>query len=61
MPLVTWRVNGRALELSPLAEDAAAVVTGELPRDLGALVARLVIEHFGGTLAVTGDVLRVTL
>jgi signal transduction histidine kinase len=61
VPLVTWRVNGRTLELSPLANDTAAVVTGELPRDLGALVARLVIEHFGGSLAVTGETLRVTL
>ena len=61
VPLVTWRVNGRTLELSPLAEDAAAVVTGESPRDLGALVARIAIEYFGGSLAVAGETLRVTL
>ena len=61
VPLVTWRVNGRTLELSPLADDAAAVVTGESPRDLGALVARLAIEYFGGSLAVAGETLRVTL
>jgi signal transduction histidine kinase len=61
VPLVTWRVNGRTLELSPVAEDAGAVVTGESPRDLGALVARLVIEHFGGSLAVAGETLRVRL
>src|SRR4029077_1570064 len=59
--LVTWRVNGRTLELSPLAGDAAAVVTGEAPRDLGALVARLVIEYFDGSLAVTGETLTVRL
>jgi signal transduction histidine kinase len=60
-PLVTWRVNGRALELSPLADDAAAIVTGESPRDLGALVARLAIEYFGGSLAVAGETLKVQL
>ena len=26
VPIVTWRVNGRTLELSPLAEDASAVL-----------------------------------
>ena len=61
VPLVTWRVDGRRLELSPLAGDAAAVVTGELPRDLGSLVARLVIEHLGGSLAVDRETLRVEL
>jgi signal transduction histidine kinase len=59
VPLVTWRVNGRTLELSPLADDAVAVVTGESPRDLGALVARLAIEYFGGSLAVEGETLTV--
>jgi signal transduction histidine kinase len=61
VPRVTWRVEGRTLELSPLAGEAAAVVTGESPRDLGALVARLVIENLGGSLAVAGETLRVTL
>jgi signal transduction histidine kinase len=61
VPQVTWRVDGRTLELSPLAGEAAAVVTGESPRDLGALVARLVIERLGGSLALAGDALRVTL
>jgi signal transduction histidine kinase len=61
VPLVTWHVNRRTLELSPVAEDAGAVLTGESPRDLGALVARLVIEHFGGSLAVAGATLRVQL
>jgi signal transduction histidine kinase len=61
VPLVTWHVNGRTLELSPVAEDAVAVVTGESPRDLGALVARLVIGHLGGSLAVADETLRVQL
>jgi signal transduction histidine kinase len=61
VPRVTWRVEGRTLELSPLAGEAAAVVTGESPRDLGALVSRLVIEQLGGSLALAGKTLRVTL
>jgi signal transduction histidine kinase len=61
VPRVTWRVDGRTLTLSPLADDAAAVVTGESPRDLGALVARLAIEHLGGSLAVDDEKLRVEL
>jgi signal transduction histidine kinase len=61
VPHVTWQVEGRTLTLSPLADDAAVVVTGESPRDLGALVARLAIEHLGGSLAVDGESLRVSL
>jgi signal transduction histidine kinase len=61
VPSVTWAVNGRALTLSPLERDAAAVVTGELPRDLGSLVGRRVIEELGGSLALEGATLRVTL
>ena len=58
---VTWQVAGRHLTLSPLAGDAPDVVMGESPRDLGALVARLAIEHLGGSLAVEGDGLLVVL
>jgi signal transduction histidine kinase len=61
VPRVTWRVDGRTLTLVPLAGDAAAVVTGESPRDLGALVARLAIEHLGGSLVSEGKSLRVSL
>jgi signal transduction histidine kinase len=61
VPHVTWSVAGRVLTLAPLASDAAAVVTGESPRDLGALVARLAIERLGGSLAVEGESLRVEL
>jgi signal transduction histidine kinase len=57
---VTWRVDGRRLTLSPLGE-AAEVVMGESPRDLGALVARLAIERLGGTLALDDDSLLVVL
>jgi signal transduction histidine kinase len=58
---VTWRVDGRRLALTPVTEAAAPVVTGEELRDLGAVVARLVIEELGGTLELDGVTLRVTL
>jgi signal transduction histidine kinase len=56
-----WNVSGRELVLEPLTADAAPVVAGESPRDLGALVARMALERLGGTLAVDGETLRVTL
>ena len=58
---VTWRVSGRDLELAPITADAAPVVTGESFRDLGSLVARMVIEQLGGSLALDGETLRVRL
>jgi signal transduction histidine kinase len=57
----TWSVSGRELVLSPLPELAAPVVAGHSPRDLGASVARMVIEHLGGSLAVDGETLLVKL
>ena len=59
--VVTWRVDGRVLELSPVTPAAAPVVTGEDIRDLGSLVARLVIEELGGSLELDGETLRVRL
>lgn len=58
---VTWRVRGRVLELAPITADAAPVVTGASIRDLGSLVARLVIEELGGSLELEGETLRVRL
>jgi signal transduction histidine kinase len=58
---VTWRVDGRLFELAPVTEDAGPVVTGEELKDLGALVARLVIEELGGSLELDGETLRVRL
>jgi signal transduction histidine kinase len=58
---VTWRVQGRALELSPVTAEAAPVVTGETIRDLGSIVGRAVIEALGGTFALEGETLRVQL
>jgi signal transduction histidine kinase len=58
---VTWRVHGRELELSPITADAAPVVTGETIRDLGSVVARMVIEALGGSVTLDGETLRVRL
>ena len=53
--------RGRELELSPVTAEAAPVVTGESIRDLGSLVARIVIEELGGSLELDGETLRVRL
>jgi len=58
---VTWTVSGRELNLAPVTAAAAKVVTAEEPKDLGALVARLAIEHAGGSLALDGETLHVRL
>lgn len=58
---VTWDVRGRELALSPVLPAAAPVVTGDDPRDLGSLVARMVIEALGGSLELAGDTLHVAL
>ncbi len=58
---VLWTVRGRELELARVTESAAPVVTGEQPDDLGALVARIAIEHAGGSLELEGETLRARL
>ena len=58
---VTWRVRGRELELGPVTPAAAPVVNAEEIRDLGAVVARVVIEELGGSVALDGETLRVRL
>jgi signal transduction histidine kinase len=58
---VTWTVRGRELALAPVRPAAAPVVTGESQRDLGCLVARLVIEQLGGSLALEDETLHVRL
>jgi signal transduction histidine kinase len=58
---VSWHVQGRVLDLSPVTADARPVLLGEEIRDLGSLVARLVIEELGGSLSLDGDTLRVRL
>jgi len=58
---VTWQVSGRELRLSPVTAEAAPVVLGDEVRDLGSLVARLVIEELGGSVELAGDSLVVRL
>jgi len=58
---VTWTVHGRALELAPITEAAASVVTGSELRDLGSLVARYVLEELGGSLELDRETLHVRL
>ena len=61
VPLVTWTVEGRTLALAPVTAEAAPVVLGEEVRDLGALVARSVIEELGGSLELADQTLTVRL
>lgn len=61
VPLMTWTVAGRDLTLAPVTEEAAPVVTGESPREVGALIARMAIERLGGSLALDGQALQVRL
>ena len=58
---VAWKVEGRELRLSPVTEAAAPVVLGDEVKDLGALVARVVIEELGGALELDGETLLVRL
>jgi signal transduction histidine kinase len=58
---VAWAVSGRELTLAPITTGAAKVITGEEPKDLGALVARIAIERVGGSLAVEDEALNVRL
>jgi signal transduction histidine kinase len=58
---VTWRVDGRELVLAPVDAAAGPVVTGAEPKDLGSLVARIVVEELGGSLELDGDSLVVRL
>ena len=58
---VVWTVDGRVLTLAPVTAAAAPVVSGEEVRDLGSLVARLVVEALGGSLELDGQALRVAL
>jgi signal transduction histidine kinase len=58
---VAWQVDGRELELAPVEEAARPVLMGEEVRDLGSLVARLVIERLGGSVELDDSKLRVRL
>jgi signal transduction histidine kinase len=61
VPIETWTVQGHELELAPVAPDAQRVVMGDHLVDLGAVIARRVIEQLGGSVELDGDTLRVRL
>ena len=58
---VEWTVHGRELTLAPINAGAAKVISGEDPKDLGALVARIAIENTGAELRIENDALTVEL
>ena len=55
----TWTVDGRVLDLTPVTDAAAPVVTGEEPKDLGALVAHRALQALGVAVELDGDRLRI--
>jgi signal transduction histidine kinase len=57
----TWTVRGRQLELAPVTAEAAPVVLGDELRDFASIAARAVIDALGGTMALEGETLRVSL
>ena len=58
---VDLRVDGAAIGISPVVPDAGPIVLGENLRDLGAAVARRVVEALGGSLELEGETLLVRL
>jgi signal transduction histidine kinase len=58
---VAVRVDGAAITVSPVTASSAPVLLGEQLRDLGAAVAGLVIRALGGSVAIEGETLTVTL
>ena len=55
------QVDGLEVRLSPVSGGAGAVVMGEELRDLGAEVARRLVEVLGGNVSLEGETLVVTL
>jgi signal transduction histidine kinase len=53
--------DGGTIRISPLQDGAAAVVTGDELKDLGAAAGRAVLEALGSRLLVEGESLRVDL
>jgi signal transduction histidine kinase len=58
---VAVRVRGTAIEVEPVTDSSAPVVLAQDLRDLGAAVAVRAIEQLGGSVAVEGSTLRITL
>jgi signal transduction histidine kinase len=58
---VRLEADGATVRITPLLDGAAAVVTTEQLKDLGAAAGKAVLEALGGSLAVEGDALAVRL
>ena len=58
---LSLRAEGDELRFAPIAAEAAAVVTGDDLRDLGAAVAGRVVEALGGERRLEGETLVVRL
>jgi signal transduction histidine kinase len=58
---VELRVDGVRLTISPVTQSSAPVVLGEELRDLGAAVAVRVVHALGGSVALDGEALTITL
>ncbi len=58
---VAVTVSGAAVTISPVAAEAAPIVLGEDPKDLGAAIAVQLVRSLGGDVAVDGDSLMVSL
>ncbi len=56
---VGFAVDGRTIELAPVTVAAAPIVTGDEVRDLGALVARIVLDALDVSIELDGETLRV--
>ncbi len=54
-----WRMRDAQLLLGPLTAQAAAVLSGSEERDLGALVARRVLDALDATISIDGEDLAV--
>jgi hypothetical protein len=58
---VELHVDGGTLTISPVTTSSGPVVLGQELRDLGAAVAVRVVRALGGSVALDGDKLTVTL
>jgi signal transduction histidine kinase len=58
---VELRAEGAEITIGPITPEAAPVVLADELKDLGAAVARRVVEAMGGSLALDGDSLRIRL
>jgi signal transduction histidine kinase len=58
---VAVTVDGPTVAIEPVRGDAAPIVLGEEPKDLGAAVAVRVLRALGGAVALEGERLTVTL